>query len=58
MLFARRKRLETLAKAEAEGTSFWSTQFSEKARMKLVHAFDDACDEYLSPRSMRGLLAG
>jgi len=50
MLFARRKRLEALAKAEAEGASFWSTQFAKQARWKLVHAFTDACPEYLQEK--------
>jgi len=45
MLFARRRRLEALAKAEAEGQSFWSTEFDKNARMKFVHAFQDACSE-------------
>ena len=47
MLYARRRRLEALAKAEADGQSFWSTEFDKHARMKLVHAFQDACSEYL-----------
>jgi hypothetical protein len=45
MLFARRRRLEALTKAEAEGQSFWSTEFDKNARMKFVHAFQDACSE-------------
>ena len=47
MLYARRKRLEALAQAEAAGKSFWSTEFDRHARMKLVHAFRDSCPEYL-----------
>jgi len=45
MLYARRRRLEVLARAEADGQSFWSAHFDEKARMKFVHAFNDACAE-------------
>jgi hypothetical protein len=47
MLYARRKRLEARAEAEAAGESFWTTQFDERARIKLVHAFNDACPEYV-----------
>jgi hypothetical protein len=47
MLFARRRRLEAMEKAEAAGESFWATYFDQSARMKLVHAFNDACIEPL-----------
>lgn len=50
MLYARRKRLEARAEAEAAGESFWSTQFDKQARMKLVHAFNDACPDYMRER--------
>jgi hypothetical protein len=50
MLYARRKRQEALAEAEAAGESFWSTQFNKQARMKLVHAFRDACPESLQEK--------
>lgn len=43
MLYARRKRLEALAEAEAAGESFWSEHFDHQARMKLIYAFLDAC---------------
>jgi hypothetical protein len=43
MLYARRKRLEALAEAEAAGESFWAEEFDQQARMKLIYAFLDAC---------------
>lgn len=43
MLYARRKRLEAQAQAEAADESFWSEYFDENARVKLVYAFLDAC---------------
>lgn len=43
MLYARRKRLEVLAEAEAAGESFWAEGFDKQARMKLIYAFLDAC---------------
>jgi hypothetical protein len=45
MLYARRLRLKQLAEAEAGGKSFWSARFDEAARMKLVYAFNDSCNE-------------
>lgn len=42
MLFKRRKRLEELAKAEADGRSFWTPVFDDKARYKIVYAMNDA----------------
>jgi hypothetical protein len=50
MLYARRKRLEALAQAEAAGKSFSSTEFDRPARMKLVHAFRDSCPENLQDK--------
>jgi hypothetical protein len=44
MLYARRKRLEAQAAAEAAGQSFWTSEFDEKARMKIVHAFTFSCE--------------
>lgn len=32
-------------RAEADGESFWSTHFDKHARMKVLHAFNDACGE-------------
>jgi hypothetical protein len=41
MLHHRRKRLEELAKLEAEGQSFWTEKFEMTVRTKIVHALDD-----------------
>lgn len=59
MLYARRKRQEALAEAEAAGDSSWTTDFNKQARMKLLHAFRDACPESLQEtyaESARGLI--
>lgn len=42
MLFGRRKRLEKMAEEERLGKSFWTSEFSESVRARLVHAYDDA----------------
>lgn len=39
MLFARRKRLEQIAAAEADGHVFWSQDFDEASRTRLFHFF-------------------
>lgn len=46
MLYARRLRLKQLTEAEAGGESFWSAEFDERARMKLVYAFHDSCNRH------------
>jgi integrase len=49
MLFARRRRLEAMEKAEAAGESFWATHFDQSARMKLR-------GKYLARSSFRRLV--
>jgi hypothetical protein len=47
VLHRRRKRLEKLARREAEeGASFWTSSFDETVRTKIVHAFRDAAGGY------------
>ena len=46
MLHRRRKRLEEMARHEAEGTVFWTDIFDEPARTKILHAFRDSAGEY------------
>jgi hypothetical protein len=41
-LHNRRRRLALLAERESEGDVFWSESFSERARVRLSHAFDSA----------------
>jgi hypothetical protein len=41
MLFSRRERLRKLAEREAAGESFWTTEFSDNARFRIEHAFND-----------------
>lgn len=43
-LFSRRKRLNELAEQEAQGKSVWTESFDERARVKILHAFDDSYD--------------
>jgi hypothetical protein len=42
VLHSRRKRLADLASREAAGESFWTEQFDQRARTRIVHAFRDA----------------
>lgn len=42
MLFNRRKRLEELARQEAEGATFWTPNFDTATRNRLIYAFLDA----------------
>lgn len=46
MLHSRRKRLADLASREAAGESFWTEQFDERARTRIVHAFSDAVGDW------------
>jgi hypothetical protein len=41
MLFSRRERLRKLTEREAAGETFWTTEFSENARVRIAHAFND-----------------
>ncbi|GAA4740948.1 hypothetical protein GCM10023328_22710 [Modestobacter marinus] len=56
MLHNRRKRQEALAREEAEGKTFWTDKFETPARIKLWHAFTEACpslyDRAASARAM------
>lgn len=45
MLFSQRKRLEAIAKAEAAGESFWTTDFAPEVRTKFRHLFTDVSEE-------------
>ena len=48
MLYGRRKRLEELTRAEAQGQSFWTDELDEQARTKLFHIINlDRYKEYL-----------
>ena len=45
MLHSRRKRLGKIAEREAAGESLWAAAFDRPARVKLVHAFQDAAGD-------------
>jgi hypothetical protein len=45
VLYAERKRLATLAEAEARGESFWTEELTPVVRRKLVHAFSRSMRE-------------
>jgi hypothetical protein len=49
MLFSRRKRQQDLAKQEAEGSTFWSADFSEEARTRIFLYYQDSAADYLQP---------
>jgi hypothetical protein len=42
MLHSRRRRLQALAEAEARGESFWTEEFDERVRNRLLHAMSNA----------------
>lgn len=44
MLYARRKRLEDLVRAEGQGESFWRDSFDEQARYRLLYGVRDFSD--------------
>lgn len=44
MLHNRRRRLQELAAAEAQGQSFWTDEFDEQVRTKIAYAFEDATE--------------
>lgn len=46
MLFGRRKRLEDISKAEAEGRSFWTNTLDDKARYKLYYIVKNINDQF------------
>ena len=46
MLHSRRKRLAKIDEREAAGESLWTTAFDQPARVKLVHAFQDAVGDH------------
>ena len=48
MLHARRQRLETLARAEAEGQSFWTDRFSPQVRQKILLALGELHERRLA----------
>lgn len=54
MLFARRKRLERLRELEEAGESFWSPEFDEAARIKILHAIEDCSNEYRRSELLQG----
>lgn len=43
MLFSRRQRLKDLQQCEAAGESLWTSKFSERARHRLLYAWQDVC---------------
>lgn len=49
MLHRRRKRLEEMARQEAAGANFWTDEFDEATRTKILHAFTDAVGDYELP---------
>lgn len=48
MLFSGRKRQEELAARESRGESFWTDQFDNQARTRILHVAEDAAGS--SPR--------
>lgn len=46
MLHSRRRRLADLASREAAGESFWTEEFDQRARVRIVHAFRDAVGDW------------
>lgn len=55
-LHFQRKRYAERAAREAAGESFWTTQFDEHVRVRILHSFKDSVNDRLPYELARGLL--